>query len=126
MSTLANQPARPAVIGARTVRYHMFKVFAELAISSRSQLDHVRPADPETGQPHQPATQQCPGARRPGQDRPPALRARRIRARPSRHDDHSSKQSRTGKHQAGRAIGRVRPLAAGTESEDHNEHDQYV
>jgi hypothetical protein len=32
----------------------------------------------------------------------------------------------TGKHRAGRAIGRVRPLAAGTESEDHNEHDQYI
>jgi glyoxylase-like metal-dependent hydrolase (beta-lactamase superfamily II) len=67
-----------------------------------------------------------PAARRPGQDRPPALRARRIRAQPSLHNDHSSKQSGTGKHQAGRAIGRVRPLAAGTESEDHNEHDQYI
>jgi hypothetical protein len=37
-----------------------------------------------------------------------------------------SKQSRTGKRQAGRATGRVRLLAAGTESEDHSEHDHYI
>jgi hypothetical protein len=104
----------------------MLKVFTELAISSSSQLNHVPPADPETVQPHQPSLSSIPAARRPGQDRPPALRARRIRAQPSLHNDHSSKQSGTGKHQAGRAIGRVRPLAAGTESEDHNEHDQYI
>jgi hypothetical protein len=104
----------------------MRTVFTDLAISSRSQLHHVRPADPETLQPHQPATQQRPGDAPPGQDRPPALLARRIRARLSPHNDHNSKQSRTGKHQAAMAIGRVRPLAAGTESEDHNEHDQYI
>jgi hypothetical protein len=114
------------LISARTVRYHTRTVFTDLAISSRGQLHQVRPADPETGQPHQPATQQRPGDAPPGQDRPPALRARRIRARPPPHNDHSSKQSRTGKHQAGRAIGRVHPLAAGTESEDHNEHDQHI
>jgi len=45
---------------------------------------------------------------------------------PSLHNVLGSKQSRTGKHQAAVAIGRVRPLAAGTESEDHNEHDQYI
>jgi len=35
-------------ISARTVQYHMSKVLAKLAISSRSQLDRVLPADPAT------------------------------------------------------------------------------
>jgi hypothetical protein len=38
----------------------MRKVFTDLAISSRSQLDRVLPADPETGQPH-PAPSRRPG-----------------------------------------------------------------
>jgi hypothetical protein len=31
------------------VRYHLHKVFAKLAISSRSLLDRVLPGDPTTG-----------------------------------------------------------------------------
>jgi len=45
----------------------MRKVFTDLVISSRSQLGHVRPADPRpAGRPHQPATQQRPGDAPPG------------------------------------------------------------
>jgi hypothetical protein len=104
----------------------MLKVFTELAISSSSQLNHVPPADPETVQPHQPATQQHPGGTppRPGPATGTARPADTSATLPPQRSQQQAVRNR--KHQAGRAIGRVRPLAAGTESEDHNEHDQYI
>ena len=39
-------------LSPRTVQYHLGKIFTKLAISSRSQLHQVLPADPVTARPH--------------------------------------------------------------------------
>ena len=39
---------RPAVHQPRTAQYHLSHVFTKLGISSRSQLDRVLPAGPDT------------------------------------------------------------------------------
>jgi DNA-binding NarL/FixJ family response regulator len=38
-------------LSARTVKYHLGKVFTKLEISSRAQLDRALPADPASVQP---------------------------------------------------------------------------
>ena len=40
-------------LSARTVKYHLSKVFAKLAISSRSQLDRALPGDPPPSRPQE-------------------------------------------------------------------------
>src|SRR4029450_6714411 len=49
-------------LSARTVQYHLGKVFAKLAISSRSQLHRALPSDPDTARPRRAAPRRPVGA----------------------------------------------------------------
>jgi len=48
LAAVKSQPGKRNGEEARTVQYHLSKVFTKLGISSRSQLYRVLPADPDT------------------------------------------------------------------------------